>query len=262
MKSITSRDNPLVKRVRALTQNGRERKKAGQTILDGDHLVRAALEAGWTPEAILVSSAGLQKPEIASLIDQAQSSSPVFLIPDELMQQISPVATSAGLLALVATPVDGPLPSSGDAILLDQVQDAGNLGTLMRSACAAGILHVLLTPGCAQAWSPKVLRAAMGAHFIVSVFEGVDAAVWLAGYQGQVYATALGHGALDLYEADLTAEGAWLFGAEGAGLSPALLAMASQRLTIPMHGEIESLNVAAAAAVCLFEQRRQRLQGS
>ncbi|WP_227814401.1 TrmH family RNA methyltransferase [Nitrogeniibacter aestuarii] len=259
MKQISSRENPLIKRIRALSNSTRDRKKLGQTVLDGDHLLSAALAAGRVPEAVVVSDQGLLRPAIAAVVERAETDCPVSVVPAALLDQISPVASTAGVLAIVPMPEASLPPDSGDAILLDQVQDAGNLGTLMRSATAAGIRHVLLTPGCAQAWSPKTLRAAMGAHFVCEIHESLDADAWLSAYEGEVFATCLGAGAADLFNADLKPRGVWLFGAEGAGLSPVLLARATRRLTIPMPGGIESLNVAAAAAVCLFEQVRQRL---
>lgn len=258
MKSITSRDNPLIKKVRALSHGGRDRNKLGQTVLDGDHLLHAALDAGMLPREVIVSETALERPPIAAVIARLPSDAGVVVVPTVLLDQIAPVSNSAGVLAVVDIPKQGNLPTTGDAILLEQVQDAGNLGTLMRSATAAGICHVVLTAGCAQAWSPKTLRAAMGAHFVCEIHEGIDATEWLDGYQGEVYATALDACAAPLFGADLTQPGVWLFGAEGAGLSAGLLERATRKLIIPMPGRVESLNVAAAAAVCLFEQVRQR----
>jgi len=258
MKSISSRDNPLIKKLRALASSARERRKHGQTVLDGEHLLRAALDAGQTPEAVLVSPAAIEHPEIAETVATAEVTCPVYLVPDALLAQCSPVATTTGVLAVFSPPSATDLPIHGDAILLEQVQDAGNLGTLMRTATAAGIRHVLMTAGCAQAWSPKVLRAAMGAHFVCEIHEGVDPFSWFGTYAGNIYATALGSGSASIYASNLIPPGVWLFGAEGAGLSEALMARATHRLVIPMPGQVESLNVAAAAAVCLFEQSRQR----
>ena len=128
---------------------------------------------------------------------------------------------------------------------------------MVLGAAAAGVREVLLTAGCAGAWSPRALRAGMGAHFVLHIHERVDAVHALGAFRGAILATALGEGARSLYELNLDAPVAWLFGAEGQGVSPALLACASQRVIIPMAGDIESLNVAAAVAVCLFEQVRQ-----
>jgi TrmH family RNA methyltransferase len=141
--------------------------------------------------------------------------------------------------------------------LLDAVQDAGNVGTLLRTAAAAGVRDVLLGPGCAGVWTPRVLRAAQGAHFGLRIREQVDLADFLENYPGNSVATVARAGQ-SLYALDLKSPAAWLFGNEGSGLAPALIAAARTRATIPLAAGTESLNVAAAAAICLFEMRRQR----
>jgi TrmH family RNA methyltransferase len=142
-------------------------------------------------------------------------------------------------------------------LVLEGVQDAGNVGTLLRTAAAAGVDQVWLSAGCAHAWSPRVLRAGMGAQFVLSIAEGVDVLACLTGLEKDVIATSL-DATESVFEAKLRGDAVWLFGAEGRGLSAELLARATRRLTIPMPGRVESLNVAAAAAICLFEQVRQR----
>jgi TrmH family RNA methyltransferase len=259
MKSILSRDNPLIKRVRALAHGGRDRRKLGQTVIDGAHLVAAALDAGLMPREVLLSAHGASRPEHTGLCAQLPSDVLVAMVPDALFAQLSPVESPSGMLAVIDIPVvDQALPGGGDVLVLDAVQDAGNLGTLLRTAGAAGLRHAVLTSGCAQAWAPRVLRAAMGAHFLLQIHEQADAESWLATYAGRIFVTALGEGSRSIYEADLRGESAWVFGAEGAGVSAALMARATDRLIIPMPGTMESLNVAAAAAICLFEQIRQR----
>lgn len=258
MKHLSSRDNPTVKRLHALATSGRERRKAQQTLLDGPHLVRAALDAGWELKELVVSEPGRRRAEIAALLERS-GATPVIELTDSLFAHVSPVDTPSGLLAVVDMP---PPPSTGrldeSLVVLDGVQDSGNLGTILRTAAAAGIADVLLTPGCAQAWSPRSLRAGMGAQLVVRVHEHADVAGLLADYPGQILATGLGEGARALYTVDLRGPVAWLLGAEGQGLSPAVAALATATVTIPMAAAVESLNVSAAAAVCLFEQRRQR----
>ncbi|QID18018.1 RNA methyltransferase [Nitrogeniibacter mangrovi] len=259
METIQSRDNPLVKKIRALAHSGRDRRKLGQTVLDGAHLVDAARQGGYALREVLLSDSGAGRPEHLALIAALPDEVRQVCVPDALFRQLSPVESPSGLLAVIDLPeTRRTLPTEGDVLLLDRVQDAGNLGTLLRSAAAAGVPVAVLTPGCAQAWSPRVLRAGMGAHFRLDIIESDDPVAWLERYRGAVYATTLGPGSRDLFETDLRASGVWLFGAEGAGVSPALLAHASHPLVIPMPGAIESLNVAAAAAIGLFEQLRQR----
>lgn len=258
-KPIRSRDNPLVKRLKALAGSAGQRRALGQTLLDGPHLVAAALDAGCPLVELIVADSALMRPEIGHLLARA-GAVPAYCLPDTLFAQVSPVDSPAGILAVMALPDDSPCsrPLVGSAVVLDRVQDAGNLGTILRTAAAAGVQRVLLTPGCAQAWSPKVLRAGMGAHFGLSLVEQADAAAVLAGYTGHILATALGAGVSELFDVDLRGPTVWLFGSEGQGLSGELAGLASRRVEIPMAAGVESLNVAAAAAVCLFEQVRQR----
>ena len=266
MKAISSRDNPLVKRLHALAHSARERRKLGETLLDGAHLLDAALQQQWPLKAVVVSDSGCAQEEIEDLLARCAHDLPRYQLPDALFAHISPVDSPSGVIAIIDLPpepdparlADGAALSAHSLVVLDGVQDPGNLGTILRTAAAAGVRDVLLTPGCAGAWSPRALRAGMGAHFGLRIRERVDAVDVLGAFRGAILATALGEGARSLYELELDAPVAWLFGAEGQGVSPALLACASQRVIIPMAGDVESLNVAAAVAVCLFEQARQR----
>lgn len=257
MQLISSRDNPLLKRMRALAGSPRECRKRGETLLDGAHLVQAALNAGIVPKALACAQGRSSSPEIAQLLARAHGPVPV-LLPDALFEQISPVESPTGLVALIDIPVPPEPVIAGDLVVLDAVQDAGNLGTILRTTAAAGISQVLLTPGCAQAWAPRVLRAGMGAHFALRIVEHADAAVLLRAYPGRILATLPGEGTRSLFDTALGGAVAWLFGSEGAGLSGALAGLATERVRIPLSPASESLNVAAAVAVCLFEQRRQR----
>ncbi len=262
LKTITSRDNPTVKRLQALSGSSRERRQQGQTLLDGAHLVQSAVNAGIALRQLIVSDSGMHDAEIASLLHQHETTLAIQLT-DTLFRQISPVDTPSGMLALIDSPGPEPGPVGGDSLLvLDSVQDSGNLGTILRTAAAAGLRRVLLTRGCAQAWSPRVLRAGMGGHFHLVIQEQLDTddvAALLQGYPGDIAATTLSGQSAILYETDLSGAVAWLFGAEGQGLSPAMQSLATTHVKIPMPGAVESLNVAAAAAICLFEQLRQRM---
>lgn len=255
MKHISSRDNPAIKHLQALAGSARDRRKAGETLLDGTHLLEVALQHGVAPLQVVVSESGRLQPEIESLLARCTPDSLVE-VPDRLFAQISPVDSPSGVLARVEIPDSPAAPVQGNCVVLDAVQDPGNLGTILRTAAAVGLRDVVLTPGCAQAWSPRVLRAAMGAHFHLDIREGVEAAATLAGYPGQILAADLVD-ATDLYDIDLGGPVAWLFGSEGQGLSDGVASLATRRIIIPMPGGMESLNVGVAAAVCLFEQLRQ-----
>jgi TrmH family RNA methyltransferase len=145
-----------------------------------------------------------------------------------------------------------------NAVVLDNLQDPGNLGSILRSAAGAGIKQVFCSAGSASAWSPKVLRAGMGAHFLLEIFEGVDLYAMLSHSSIPILATS-SHTTTTIYQSDLNRPVAWLFGHEGQGVDPRLMALATDTVTIPQKAEIESLNVAASAAICFFEQVRQQL---
>ena len=196
-------------------------------------------------------------------LEQARAGAGAGVVRIEDRNALKAIGAQRGLaadavLAIIDLPQSAPPePLADSVVVLDAVQDPGNLGTILRTAAAAGIGRVLLGAGCAQAWSPRVLRAAMGAHFVLEIEDGIDACARLKGYPGRCLATALGQGASALYGLDLRRPVALLFGAVGQGLSADLLACADQRVIIPMAAGVESLNVGAAVAVCLFEQARQ-----
>ena len=255
MKLIQSRDNAFFKQLKKLAESGRERRKAGQTVLDGVHLVEAYEKAFGRLDTLVVAESALTGGEVA---DYAAGRDVVALA-DALMRDLGLVDTPSGLLAVAPIPAAGGTPDLAvDAILLDGVQDPGNVGTLLRTAAAAGIGQALLSPGCAAAWSPKVLRAGQGAHFALRIHEDVDLEAFALAYAGTLAVTTL-EGSVSLYEARWDGPLAWVFGAEGLGVRPALQQLAGLRIRIPMPGAVESLNVGAAAAVCLFEALRRRL---
>jgi TrmH family RNA methyltransferase len=255
MKLIQSRDNPFFKSLKRLAESGRERRKAGQTLLDGVHLVEA-YEAAFGPvDTLITAESALSGGEVAQFVEGRE----MVVLADSLMRDLGLVDTPSGLLALVKTPqANVTVNRKKDAILIDGVQDPGNVGTLLRTAAAAGIEQALLSPGCASAWSPKVLRAGQGAHFALAIHEEADLANFMADYEGTTAVTCL-DGATSLYAAKLDGAVAWVFGAEGQGVRAELIELAGLRIKIPMPGSVESLNVAAAAAVCLFEMVRRRL---
>ena len=256
MKHVTSQDNPYFRALLKLHQSSRERKKAGLSLLDGVHLVAAYVEHVGAPQQVAVSRSALGNAEIAALLGRKDFPQPLVL-GDGLMRELSSVATPTGIIAAVTTPRPQERPASaGPCVMLEDIQDPGNLGSILRSTAAAGVEEVYLSPHCVQAWSPRVLRAGMGAHFALRLYEGADLAQLLGAYEGTAYAAA-GDGETPYYDAVLTGRVALLFGNEGAGITAALRRAAERSIVIPMPGKAESLNVAAAAAVCLFERVRQ-----
>jgi len=256
MKQITSATNAHYQRLRKLVQSSQERRKTGLSVLDGVHLAAAYREHVGLPRRIAVSRSGLGKPEVQTLLDGMKGVE-IFTLGDALFGGLSSVVTPTGILTVVETPSPQSAPQEMDVcVMLEDLQDPGNLGSILRSCAAAGIKHVLLSKGSVQAWSPRVLRAAMGAHFMLSIYEQTDLRAAAEDFPGRLIATRpLAPRAV--FDTDLTGKLGFLFGNEGAGLSPELLAAADSLVSIPMPGKSESLNVAAAAAVCLFERVRQ-----
>jgi TrmH family RNA methyltransferase len=256
VKSIASRDNPACKALRALAHDSRQQRSTGRTLIEGPHLLAAYLEHGGVPELLAVSEGAADKPEVTALLARAGRVE-TLVMRDALFREISELATPLGILARIAIPDDPAGLPTGDCLLLDAIQDAGNVGTLLRTAAAAGVHDVLLGNGCAGAWTPRVLRAAQGAHFGLRIREQVDLLEFLRAYTG-VSIAAVAHRGMPPDELDLELPAAWLFGNEGGGVAPALVAATRLRATIPLAPGSESLNVGAAAAICLFEMRRQR----
>ena len=253
---ISSRENAQYKRLRKIAASARERRKAGRVLLDGAHLTAAAMMAGHAPELLAVSQKAADNREIADLLHRADKAQ-LIVVADVLFAEISPVETPTGLIALIETPICT-VPEHPDfCVCLEDIQDPGNLGSILRSAAAAGVQVAWLSPGCCDAWSPKVLRGGMGAHFALQICERANIEGFLGSFEGLSLATSL-KAEKSLYEVDLTGPMSLLLGNEGAGLSASLQSMARETVSIPMPGNIESLNVAAAAAVCLFERVRQQ----
>ncbi len=256
LKLIRSRDNPQVKALVKLASSSRERRETGTTLLEGEHLVRAYRESGGRAETIFAAETAMAKPEIRALLEGAPADARLVLA-DRLVDQISQLVSAAGIAAVIRTPQPSPVPRTlSSCLLLENVQDPGNLGSILRTAVAAGIPHVFLSRGSVFAWSGKVIRAGMGAHFFLSIFEDVDLSEFGRVFRGPVVALEP-RAQASLYELDLHGPVAWVFGNEGAGLSEGARRLATHRVRIPMPGPAESLNVAAAVAICLFEQVRQ-----
>lgn len=260
IKPVSSRDNPQYKLLRQLAESAQARKKNRQTLLDGIHLCQAWLQHRGAPTLCAVGESALRLPEVAAIVADCEAhQTSCLLLPDSLFASLSQVDNGVALLFLIDMPQTAATAKlTQNAVLLDQVQDPGNLGSILRSAAAAGITQVFCSSGTVLAWSPKVLRAGMGAHFVLDIVENADLPTLIAGSSLPVLATS-SHAQSSIYAADLSQPLAWLFGHEGQGVSEDLLALASLRVAIPHLGQIESLNVSACAAVCLFEQMRQRL---
>ena len=225
-------------------------------MLEGEHLVEAYCRRMGSPESLIIAEAAQERPAVRALMCEVPKAR-TLIVAGSAWSGLGPVPAAAGVLAVIPTPRSHFERAADFCLLVEDVQDPGNVGSILRSAAAAGVAQVFLSAGCAFAWSPKVLRAGQGAHFQLEIHEDVDLPAWARAYRGKVAATAVAAGE-SLYSADLTGPIAIAIGNEGTGLSTALRSAARLTLSIPMPGRFESLNAAAAAAVCLFECVRQR----
>jgi TrmH family RNA methyltransferase len=253
--AISSRDNPLFRRLKKLAESARARREARMTLLDGEHLLAAYLDAGGEPHT-LVRAASFDAGKFAPLAARCPRAKSVVL-PDALFAELAPVATPTGVLAEAAWLA----PTARDTIplvlVLEDIQDPGNLGSMLRTGAAAGATTAVLSKGCHDPWSPKALRGGQGAQFVLPLQLGTDLVAWLSGFAGRSVALALAEDS-DFYALDLSGPLALIVGNEGAGLSAAVREGASVRAHIPMAGRVESLNASAALAVAVFEAVRQR----
>lgn len=260
MKQITSAKNSLFKELKALAHTAKARRQHGVTFIEGVHLAESFLAAQYTPKWCVVSESALNNAEVAPIIRQCEALDvSVILLNDDLFAAMSTVEAAVGVALVVAIPsVQLPDVISENALILDDVQDPGNVGTMLRTAAAAGVRAVYCSPGTASLWSPKVLRAGMGAHVALTLYEQCDIRQFIKRASLPVFATSLDTDTT-LYNSDVSAGAVWVFGNEGQGVSTDILSMDQvTKVFIPQTHGVESLNVAAATAVCLFEQRRQQ----
>ena len=249
MNLITSRDNPQVKAIRRLAQDSTAYRKAGQFWLEGDHLCRAAVERGVRPvQIVFTESFWAEQGDLwANLCEQ------VLVMPDVLFASLSGLESPARMGFVVAWAAQTQVLPDASTVILDRLQDAGNVGAILRCASAFGYRQVLAIKGAAALWSPKVLRAGMGAHFGLHLVESATEAD-VAVLTVPVLTTSSHEGSFLhelLQNGQLQPQCAWLFGHEGQGVSEALMARARQKVRIAQPGGEESLNVATAAAICL-----------
>jgi TrmH family RNA methyltransferase len=250
---VTSRDNPLLARVRRLVRDATAYRRLGVIWLEGDHLCRAALARGRVPAQALLSEPAWHDDTLRAL---ALAAPRVTRVPHALFRDLGRLESPAHIGFLFPWAESGGVQPGVSSVVLDRIQDAGNVGTILRSAAAFGVAQVVALKGTAALWSPKVLRAGMGAHFALHLVEGAQLA--------DVQALALplvatsSHARQALPDAALPSPCAWIFGHEGQGIDAELLQRCALQVRIPQPGGEESLNVASATAVCLYEASRQQ----
>jgi TrmH family RNA methyltransferase len=250
---VTSRDNPALVRLRKLAADPGGYRKTGSVWIEGDHLLRAALLRGWTPGLVVITEAAMQDAALQALTEAA---SRVLVVQTALFKTLSGLESPAQIGAELALPAAPDIDAGAASLVLDRLQDAGNVGAILRSAAAFGVRQVLALKGTAALWSPKVVRAGQGAHFGLRLREGLTVAD-LAALAVPLVATS-SHDSQPLHRVALPSPCAWVMGHEGQGVSAELMARCALRVGIPQPGGEESLNVAAAAAICLYESERQK----
>ena len=262
MKTLASDSNPLFRRWLRLATTPRAVRELRQTLAEGLHLAQAIGQSRWPVVAALLRR-GAAGPAVEAALDALPPQTERFQLSASLYDRVAPVEHGAGLMLVIPiAAAPAPVAHRQDLVYLDAIQDPSNVGAVLRSAAAAGVAHVLCGPGTATAWSPRCLRAAMGAHFRLKISEAVGAETLGAALDG-TWIGAVAHEAPSLWSCPIPPRAVgWALGSEGAGLSPAVLAQCAVRVRIPLARDIESLNVAAAAAVCLFERRRRTAEGA
>ena len=253
VKAIRSRDNPLWQRLRKLNADPGAYRKLGAVWIEGEHLCEAFAQRGLAAPQAVITEAAWELPALRRLACHAAG---VAVVPQALMATLSGLESPPAIGFVVPWTGADTLRVEAPSVVLDRLQDAGNVGTILRSAAAFGFTQVIAIKGTAALWSPKVLRAGMGAHFGLRLVEAVSEDA-LDALTPPMFATS-SHAALAIHEATLPWPCAWVLGHEGQGVSAALMKRCAQSLRIPQPGGEESLNVAAAAAICLYESARQR----
>lgn len=253
-RSVSSAHNALLKRVRHLGREALAYRKLGQVWVEGEHLCQALVARGHAPALALVTASAWSQPTLRHLAQRAKE---VVSVPEAAFAELSALPSPAGIGMLVDWQAPPGALATAPTVVLDRVQDAGNVGSILRSASALGFSQVVALKGTAGLWSPKVLRAGMGAQFGLVLHEGLDESA-LVDLPVSLVSTSP-HARERLDAAKLPWPCAWVFGHEGQGVCDAVRQRCAQEVCIPQPGGEESLNVAAAAAICLYESAR-RLQ--
>ncbi len=260
---ITSKQNNLVKYVRGLREK-RNRDRDKVFVIEGVKILREAISAGFSPATIIISERGEKQVSVREILSRSGGLPRIVRVSDAVMEYMCETETPQGIMALMKMPDvslrDIKVNPSSILVVIDQVQDPGNVGTIIRAADAFGVRAVLLTAGCADLYNGKTLRSTMGSVFHLPVLRDVEISRLTAFLEeNRIFTavTAVDETALFLDEVNLKRPLALIFGSEARGVSPDLGRAADVKLKIPMPGLAESLNVAVAAGIVLYEALRQ-----
>ena len=250
-KLIESKNNPFFKKLKKIYSSSSFRKNQNQTILDGPHLIKSFIQHS-APSLVIKDLSNVTN-EIENLIDSLEC--PCYSLSHELFLHLSELKSSTGILALVDIPKVKPSKSEGLILLLDGIQDPGNLGSILRTAKATNTKSIIMSKTCADLWSPKTLRGSQGVQFTLECFDEQNLNEWILNYEHDVIALATN--GESLFKKNLNLNMAILVGNEGNGISESLLKNIAGTISLPMHKDVESINVGAAVSAFMYEHHRQ-----
>lgn len=255
MHEIQSRQNPFFKKLQRIARAAGSAREP-YILLEGIHLCAAWSTQFDPPKAVVINKKQVNQKAIITIL-KTVANTKIYVLSNHLFNILSDVINPQGIMFLVKKPeYNVPAAVKENCLLLDRIQDPGNLGTILRTAASLNINHIYLTQGTVSPWSPKVLRSAQGAHFHLAIYESTLVKQWVKQLAIPLAITVL-EGGQSLYESQLKGPIAWAFGNESQGINTKWLPMATHLITIEHATQVESLNVAVAAAVCLFEHQRQ-----
>lgn len=259
-EKIISLQNPLIKKIQKLGRSTSYRRKEQIVILDGIHLIQEVLNKNLTQniEQIFYTIKSKKNREILNVIEKIGEKKSVEL-DENVMKKIATTTTPTGILATYKKPKSPTLNNENFVVLLDHIADPGNMGTILRTATAMGAKALFCSPDCVDIWSPKVLRAAQGAHFYIKIFDNFNLSKIKDHFDGKIFGTFLDETAQDLFQTDLTGKVGFCFGNEGQGISDKSEKICDHKIYIPMQNNFESLNVGIAAGICCGEKMRQEM---
>lgn len=255
MKVITSRNNERIKEIVRL-RDRKARTQSGLFFIEGIHLAEEYVRHCGIPCEVYFTEKAY---EAYSGFFSALPEDIKYSVSDSVFEKISTESAPQGVLCVCkALPFPAETPEGGSILFLESVRDAGNLGTIIRTAVSLGVKGIVLSPDCADIYNPKTLRASMGAVFAANIFMPADfhAAIVSAKKYGKVYATALHENSLELGRFGIAKTDSFIIGNEGQGISETVKALADNTVIIPMTGKTESLNAAAAASIIIWEMTR------
>ncbi len=251
---IISKDNSLIKHVVRLANDHKFRQQEHLAVIYGQHLVEEAIFHNIVDKIFILEDDYFRYQKILDLDKQK-----IYLVNNDVINKLNVLESTVSIVATIKTRCNELQDSIvGDALVLENIQDPGNLGTILRAACASGIKNVIVSKNSVDIYNPKVLRSSQGIQFAINIINNIDLLEWLPTYDGVIFALTP-HATSSLYEQNLTQKCAFVLGNEGSGLSRNIMELIRNQIKIPMMGNAESLNLAMAATVAMFEMSRQRL---